>query len=151
MKANVIAFENPTPKIYDRLPPPIEDLDDILAFIYTGPCRPSPEDMERTPLLVCRHKVTEDLEWLVLNHLDYYNMDIAYDKLESYPENGPPVVVTYRSAFTNKSLEAASAFDNEKEEGVDEGPCTFVVNGVTGEKLNTMGPSAIKALSSETT
>jgi len=82
MKANVIAFENPMPKIYQRLPPPIDDLDEVLAFIYTGPCRPSPEDMERTPLLVCRNKVSEALEWLVLNHADYRNMDIAYDNLE---------------------------------------------------------------------
>ncbi|KIM72034.1 hypothetical protein PILCRDRAFT_24650, partial [Piloderma croceum F 1598] len=129
MKANVIAFENPMPKIYQRLPPPIDDLDEVLAFIYTGPCRPSPEDMERTPLLVCRNKVSEALEWLVLNHADYRNMDIAYDNLESYPENGPPVMVTYRKAFENKNPESVSAFDNEKEEGVDDGPCPFVVNG----------------------
>jgi len=149
MKANVIAFENPTPKIYERLPPPIGDLDEVLAFIYTGPCRPSPADMERTPLLVRRKKVTEALEWLVLNHADYHNMDIAYDNLESYPDNGPPVVVTYRSAFTNKDPEAVSAFDNEKEEGVEEGPCPFIVNGVTGERLNTMGPTAMKALAAK--
>ena len=52
MKANVIAFENPMPKIYERLPPPIEDLDEVIAFIYTSPCRPTPEDLKRTPLLV---------------------------------------------------------------------------------------------------
>jgi hypothetical protein len=42
MKANVIMFENPMPKIYRRLPPPVEDLDEVLAFIYTGPCKPTP-------------------------------------------------------------------------------------------------------------
>jgi hypothetical protein len=52
MKANVIAFENHMPKIYQRLPPPVEDLDEVLAFVYTGLCRPSPEEMERAPLLV---------------------------------------------------------------------------------------------------
>jgi hypothetical protein len=145
MKANVIAFENPTPKIYQRLPPPIADLDEVLAFIYTGPCRPSLEDMERTPLLVRRNKISEALEWLVLNHVDYHNMDIAYDNLESYPDNGPPVMVTYRKAFSNKNPEAVSAFDNEKEEGVDNGPCPFVVNGITGERLSTMGPKALAA------
>ena len=145
MKSNVIAFENPMPKIYQRLPPPIEDLDEVLAFIYTGPCRPSPKDLERTPLLVRRNKVCKALEWLKLNHADYHDLDIAHDNLESYPENGPPVVVTYRSALTNKNPEAVSAFDNETEEGVDDGPCPFVVNGVTGEKLNTMGPKALAA------
>jgi hypothetical protein len=56
MKANVIAFENPMPKIYERLPSPIEDLNEVLTFIDTGPCRPTPKDLERTPLLVCRKK-----------------------------------------------------------------------------------------------
>lgn len=38
MKANAVMFENPTPKIYQSLPPPREDLDDVIAFIFTGPC-----------------------------------------------------------------------------------------------------------------
>jgi hypothetical protein len=145
MKANVIMFENPMPKIYQRLPPPVEDLDEVLAFIYTGPCQPTPADMERTPLLVRRRKVGEALEWLRLNHIDYRDLDIAYDNLASYPESGPPVVVTYRSAVVNKNPESVSAFDNDKEEGVDSGPCPFVVNGITGEKLDTMGPKALAA------
>jgi len=145
MKANAIMFENPMPKIYRRLPPPVEELDEVLAFIYTGPCRPTEKDMERTPLLVRRNVVGKALEWLRLNHVDYRDLDIAYDNLEAYPDNGPPVVVTYRSAVTNKVPEAVSAFDNEDEEGVDSGPCPFVVNGITGEKLNTMGPTALAA------
>ena len=145
MKANAIMFENPMPKIYRRLPPPVEELDKVLAFIYTGPCRPTEKDMERTPLLVRRNMVGEALEWLRLNHADYHDLDIAYDNLEAYPDNGPPVVVTYRSAVTNKVPEAVSAFDDEDEEGVDSGPCPFVVNGITGENLNTMGPTAIVA------
>jgi hypothetical protein len=125
------------PKIYERLPSHVEDLDEVPAFVYTGPCRPTPENLERTPLLVHRNKVSEALEWLKLNHIDYHNMDIACDNLAKYPDNGPPVLVTYRNAFTNKNPESASAFDNELEEGVDSGPCPFVVNGITGEKLNT--------------
>ena len=46
MKCNAIMFENPTPKIYSCLPPPIEDLDEVLAFIFTGPAGPSPENYE---------------------------------------------------------------------------------------------------------
>ena len=145
MKANVIMFENPMPKIYQRLPPPVEDLDDVLAFIYTGPCRPTPEDLDRTPLLVRKNEVGKALEWLKLNHVDYYDLDIAYDNLKAYPDDGPPVVVIYRTATTNKSPEAVSAFDNDKEDGVDAGPCPFVVNGITGETLNTMGPKALVA------
>jgi hypothetical protein len=46
MKANAIMFENPTPKIYRALPPSIEELDDVLAFIFTGPTRPTDNDMK---------------------------------------------------------------------------------------------------------
>ena len=75
--------------------PPISDVDDVLAFIFCGPCRPSPEDLERTPLLVRRKKVSDALEWLKLNHADYHDLDISQDNLKEYPENGPPVVVAY--------------------------------------------------------
>jgi hypothetical protein len=37
LRANAIMFANPMPKIYDVLPPPIDEMDDVLAFIYTGP------------------------------------------------------------------------------------------------------------------
>jgi hypothetical protein len=68
MRANAITFANPMPKIYDILPPPIEEMDNVLAFIYTGPCMPTKSDFERTPLLVRRKKVSAALEWLKLNH-----------------------------------------------------------------------------------
>src|SRR5882762_10503565 len=66
--------------------------------------------------------------WLKLNHCNYYDLDIAYDNLDGYPVNGPPVTVTYRSAVTNQNPDTASAFDHGKEEGVDSGKCPFVVN-----------------------
>ena len=95
MRANAITFENPTPKVYDMLPPPIEDLDEVLAFIYTGPCKPTKADFERTPLLVRKNKVRDALEWLKLNHSDYYDLEISYRNLDEYPEDGPPVSITY--------------------------------------------------------
>ena len=55
MRANAISYANPMPKIYHTLSPPIEELDEVLAFIYTGPCKPTKPDFERIPLLV-RHK-----------------------------------------------------------------------------------------------
>ncbi|KIM77361.1 hypothetical protein PILCRDRAFT_12005, partial [Piloderma croceum F 1598] len=108
MKYNAIMFENPTPKIYQRLPPPVEDLDEDTA-----------------PRLKAE--------------------DVVYNNLEAYPENGPPVVITYRSAEGNKVPEATSAFDNEDEDGVEDGPCPFVVNGVMGEQLESMTLEAMIA------
>lgn len=78
-------------KVYDTLPPSIDELDDVLAFIYTGPCKPTKSDFERTPLLVRRKKVTAALEWLKLNHLDYLDLNISYENLKKYPEDGLPV------------------------------------------------------------
>jgi hypothetical protein len=46
MRANAISFSNPMPKIYNVLPPPIEDMDEVLAFIYTGPCKPTKADFQ---------------------------------------------------------------------------------------------------------
>jgi len=145
MKANAIMFENPTPKIYQALPPSVEELDDVLAFIFTGPCKPTDEDMKRTPLLVRRRKVCSALEWLKLNHVDYYDLDISYKNLKEYPENGSPVVVAYRHAKTNKNPESTSAFDQDYEDGVEDGPCPFVVNGITGEDLEINNPKALIA------
>jgi hypothetical protein len=52
MRANAISFSNPMPKIYNVLPPPIEEMDEVLAFIYTGPCKPTKADFKRTSMLV---------------------------------------------------------------------------------------------------
>ena len=46
MCANAISFSNPMSKIYDVLFPPIEEMDEVLAFIYTGPCRPTKADFK---------------------------------------------------------------------------------------------------------
>jgi hypothetical protein len=145
MKANVITFQNPTPKVYQRLPPPIAEIDEVLAFIFTGPCKPTTEDLKRTPLLVRRKKVGTALEWLKLNHIDYYDLDIDYDSLGAYPENGPPVVVAYRQSENSRNPEAISAFDCDDEDGVEDGPCPFVVHGITGTELETASPKTLIA------
>jgi hypothetical protein len=41
MHGNAISFANPMPKIDNVLLPPIGEMDEVLAFIYTGPCRPT--------------------------------------------------------------------------------------------------------------
>jgi len=108
MIANAITFEHPMQKIYTLLPPPIEEVDEILAFIFTGPCQPTEEDFKRTPLLVRRNKVGKALEWLKLNHKDYSDLEISYKNLESYPEDMPPVIIDYRHSMTNRIPEATS-------------------------------------------
>ena len=57
MTANVVAFQSPVPKVYKILPPPRDDLDEVLAILYTGPCKPTPDDLKRLPFFVRRNHV----------------------------------------------------------------------------------------------
>jgi hypothetical protein len=145
MKANAVAFESPVPKIYGHLPPPRAELDDVLAVLYTGPTKPTEDDFKRTPLLVRRNHVIKALQWLKLNHSDYADIDISETNLKEYPEDMPPVSVEYKPSSSNKTPEGTSVFDMEEDDGTDEGDCTFVVHGLTGENLETMSTNAIKA------
>jgi len=146
MRANAISFANPTPKIYNVLPPPLDELDEVLAFIYTGPCKPTRSDFERTPLLVRRNKVATALNWLKLNHADYYDIDISQDKLNEYPENDIPVVVDYRHSLTNKNPESTAVHDIDHEAGTETEKCPFVIHGLTGEEYSAKSTKALKAL-----
>jgi hypothetical protein len=148
MKANIVAFESPIQKIYNVLPPPREDLDEVLAILFTGPCKPTAdsEDFARTPFLVRRNSVIAALEWLRLNHSDYADIQISKENVMQYEENMPPVSIEYRERLTNKVAEGTSVFDQEEEEGTVEGDCAFTVHGLTGENLNSMTPTALKAM-----
>ena len=146
MTANAISFTNPIPKVYKALPPPIEEMDEVLAFIYTGPCQPTKADFEQTPLLVRHKKVSEALEWLKLNHIDYFDIEISYDNLKAYPEDAPPVLVDYRSSTSNKNPEATAVNDMEEEAGTETGKCPFIVHGLTGEEYSTKSLKALKAI-----
>ena len=117
MCANAISFSNPMPKIYNVLPPPIEEMDEVLAFIYIGPCKPTKADFQQTPLLVMCLKVPKALHWLKLNHMDYYDCEISEKFLAAYPEEGPPVVVDYHPSSSNKNPESKSVHDMEEEDG----------------------------------
>ncbi|KAF5385898.1 hypothetical protein D9615_002210 [Tricholomella constricta] len=146
----MVAFESPVPKMYNMLPPPMADLDDVLAILFTGPCRPSEEDMKRdmkrVPVLVRRKAVRAALEWLRLNHPDYEDVGISEVNLESYPEDCPPVSVVYQERHTNKIAEATSVHDNGEEEGVEAGDCPFVVHGLMGEQLGAISVDELKGM-----
>ena len=144
MKANIVAFELPIPKIYNILPPP--QLDEVLAISFTGPAKPTEKDFARTPFLVRRNAVITVLEWLRLNHLDYVDIEISHENADQYGKNMPPVSVEYKPRSTNKVPEGTGVFDQEEEDGTVEGDCVFTVHGLTGELCNSMTPSALKAM-----
>ena len=146
MSSHVIAFESPVPKIYRTLPPPVEDLDEVLAILFTGPCEPTEKEFQRTPLLVRRNHVARALEWLRLNHSEYADLEIAYDELGRYPEGSPPVSVLYQYSLTNKVAEGTSVFDDAPDDGVQQGDCPFVVHGLMGEQLDTKSITVLKGI-----
>jgi hypothetical protein len=146
MRANAIMFPTPIPKICNILPPPIEELDEVIAFMFTGIAQPTLEDTKRTPMLARRRYISAALEWLKINHSDYADVQISQENLKLYPEEGLPVTIDYRSSIINKHKEATSVFDMEEEEGVHDGKCSFVVHGITGENYSTLGKDAARAL-----
>lgn len=95
MASHVILFESPVPKVYHRLPPPVEDLNEVIAVLFMGPCKPTKKEFQCTLLLVRWNHVACALEWLKLNHLDYADLEILYEELNRYPEDLPPVSVEY--------------------------------------------------------
>ena len=146
MRANAIMFPTPVPKLCNILPPPVEELDEVVAFMFTGVAQPTAEDMKRTPMLARRRYISAALEWLKINHSDYADVQISQENLKLYPEEGPPVTIDYRSSVVNKHKEATSVFDMEDEDGVHEGKCPFVVHGITGENYSTLSKDATRAL-----
>lgn len=146
MSANAISFANPTAKVYQTLLPPLDDLDEVLAFIFTGPCRPTEKDLRRTPLLVRRNKVGKALEWLKLNHDDYTDLNISYSNLAEYPENGSPLVMTYWQTDDVRDPENLSTNDEGKEDGTVHGPCSFVVQSLIGDDLGNKNWSTLTTL-----
>ncbi|KDR73765.1 hypothetical protein GALMADRAFT_46687, partial [Galerina marginata CBS 339.88] len=148
MIANVVMLSSPTAKVYHTLPPPVAEIDDVLAFVFMGSSAPTAEDFARTPLLVRRNKIAKALDWLKLNHVDYHDLTISQENLRQYPEWGIPVEVDFHrtNGESNKIPSAMSIDDNELEEGSESGPCPFTVNGLTGEEYSTMDTKAMKAI-----
>ena len=138
LKGNVILFTKPVQKVYAVLPPPKEELQEVLAVVFFGPTQPTVDDYKRIPLLV-RHKVVINaLSWLKLNHSGYKDLSISLENLSQYREDEPPVVVEWRWS-SNGTVQPGGlskhSQDAKEEEGVTEGKCPFVVHGLTSDRL----------------
>ena len=133
-KCNIVAFENPVPQIYEALPPPASDIEEVFAVLFFRSTPPSEKESKEIPLYnVRRRKVQEALEWLKLNHVEYQKINISQDNLKQYPENGSPVSVMMYNAgdvLTNKDAESTAVNDTEKEEGVEDGSFAPICHGL---------------------
>ncbi|PBK62526.1 hypothetical protein ARMSODRAFT_943118, partial [Armillaria solidipes] len=117
MISHVVAFESPLSKVYSVLPPPRDELDEVLAVMFTGPSTPTEEDMKRTPLL---------------------DVEVSMENLSMYEDGKAPVAVVYKDRNSNKVPEGTSVFDNDEADGTTDGPCPVVVHGLVGEHLDTL-------------
>ncbi|KDQ57390.1 hypothetical protein JAAARDRAFT_130514 [Jaapia argillacea MUCL 33604] len=145
LKANAVIFSNPSAKIYRALPPPKKDVKEILAVIFTGPHKPTEEELKHIPLLVRRNNVMRALECLQLNHLDYSDLEISQKNMDEYEDDKIPVPVQHHDAQSNIEPESSSTHDQDDEEGVDDSACPFAVHGVSGEDYAGMSTAALKA------
>ena len=66
--------------------------------------------------------------------------------LDTYSENGPSVVVDYCQSKSNKDPEATSLYNNDDEDGTEEGPCPFIVYGLASEEFSNKSIKEIKFL-----
>ena len=148
MVANAIMFANPTVTVYHSLPPSQKEMDEVLAFVFTGSAQPTEEDFKRTPMLVRRNAVSLALEWLKLNHSDYADLHISRENLETYPLSGIPVTVCFGKAAEDGPIQPALAtgvHDDEDSHGTSNGPCPFTVHGLTGEEYSKLSIGSLKA------
>ena len=146
MASHVIAFESPVARFYKQLPLQVKYLDDVLAILFTGPCKPTEKEFRQTPLMIRRKQVTHTLEWLKLNHSYCADIDILCAELAQYPKDCPPVSIQYQYSLFNKPEEGTSVFDSEPADGVAQGDCLFVVHGLTGEQMNTKSVNELKGI-----
>ena len=99
-------------------------------------------------MLVHRNNVKDALEWLKLNHIDYYDLEISLQNLDDYPLAGVPVNIEYTKSDEesgNKIASAMSVYDGEFEDGTTDGPCPFTVHGLTGPEFEKMPIERLKA------
>ncbi|KNZ74669.1 hypothetical protein J132_06424, partial [Termitomyces sp. J132] len=141
MKAHLIALEAPVLKVYEMLPPPKEDMNKVLAILFTGPAQPTPKDLRWLPPLVCRNAVKRALEWLKLNHIGYLDIIIPDDNLNHYP-----VEIVYCKSLDLAETADPASHSVEDKKGVDDGICPFVVHCISGNKMTTKSTHELKGI-----
>lgn len=140
MRANAVVFPQPVVKVCKILPPPRDEMDQVLAILWTGPSAPVLADFKRVPILVRHRAVYEALKWLTAHHSDYADMIISEDNLAQYPENVPPVNISHLETGIVTEPHNIAVFQNDDDDdgALEDGPCPFVVEGLLGADLAQM-------------
>jgi len=83
---------------------------------------------------------------LKLNHTRLLWLKFQKRTWQSYPEDGPPVVVDYYPSSSNKNPESTSVMIWMRKMVHQKVPCPFIVHGLTGEEFSTKTMKTIKAI-----
>ena len=135
MMSNIVAYQNPTPKIYKKLPPPLADADAVFTVFFLGPDYPTEEDQFRSPLLVRVNEVRAATEWLIRNHIDYYDVEIDEEAIKQYPSIGMPFAFTYSKSNFNRGPENTGVYEQEAEIGTSHGDSPYIIHGLVGSDI----------------
>ncbi|KAJ3551659.1 hypothetical protein NM688_g4576 [Phlebia brevispora] len=81
MSANAIVFPQPVAKLNAVLPVPKEDLDEMLAILFTGPTAPLESDFKRTPFINLADALQKATEGYRSLHLAARQPTDEYDKI----------------------------------------------------------------------
>ncbi|KIK64290.1 hypothetical protein GYMLUDRAFT_161421, partial [Collybiopsis luxurians FD-317 M1] len=108
--SNVVAFENPTPKIYDILLPPQRNIEEVLAIMFSGSCERTNDDYKHALLFVRCDVVADALKFLILNSAAYDDVIFSQENLEGYGNQVPIVSVEFFQKNSTCTAEGVSVF-----------------------------------------
>ncbi|KAI0314689.1 hypothetical protein OF83DRAFT_1031841, partial [Amylostereum chailletii] len=149
LSANAVFYPVPSPHIYSVLPPPRSEFEDVLAFIYIGPSKPTDKEYQRIPLLVRRNKVAQALQWLKNNDIDYADLTISKENLDTYEDGRIPVDINYcpSGPDTQEANVSIDMQEDANEPSTELGDCPFIVHGLDGNELPEMTTNQLRGLS----
>ncbi|KAL1750365.1 hypothetical protein FB107DRAFT_197044, partial [Schizophyllum commune] len=132
MIANAVMFSSPLPQVRRVLPPHRSELNEVIAFTFLGTARPTPEEFDRTPMLMRLDVVENALRWLCPNHPSFHDVVISEANIDSYRVENP-IVWEFRKLGDDDTIQEATATSmaNEDVDAPDTGRCPFVVHGLT--------------------
>ena len=135
MRSNVITFPQPVPQFAKILPPPRRDFGMCLAILFVGSCRPTPEDLKRTPFLVRRSAVWDALLWLRDNHSAYSDVELRRANLLEYGEGALPVSALHHPVESAEDISASESLPVHHREESSDDSCSFAVHALTADQL----------------
>lgn len=138
LRANAVVFAQPVAKLLTVLPMKREELDSVVAVLFTGSVAPTSSDFKRTPFLIRRRYVWRALVWLKLNHCDYIDVQLSEHNLHTYADGELPVAYFHQKTTDAEPEETLASSDRTKPTGTEDGAVPLSVHGVTDTTLGTL-------------